>query len=56
MSEEISKAIETIGILKGLQAASYLSEGGKKILGDGSKRIEELVAYIRRSRQRVVGA
>jgi hypothetical protein len=45
-SEEVNKAIEAIGILKGLQQVSpHLTEGEKKILGDISKRIEELVVY-----------
>ncbi|MHC1636247.1 MAG: hypothetical protein ACXQTS_06495 [Candidatus Methanospirareceae archaeon] len=44
--EEINKAIEAIGILRGLQVAPHLSDGEKKILSDVSKRIEELLVYI----------
>ena len=45
MSEQIDKAIEAIGILKGLQVSPHLSDEEKKILGDVSKRIEDLLAY-----------
>ena len=50
LSEEISKAIEAIGILKGLQVSPKLSEGEKKILDEVSKRIEELVTYVKKSK------
>lgn len=49
VSEEINKAIEAVGILKGLQASPHLSEGEKKILGDVSMKMEELISYIQRS-------
>ncbi|VUT23653.1 MAG: hypothetical protein MOIL_00090 [Candidatus Methanolliviera sp. GoM_oil] len=49
--EEIAKAIEAIGILKGLQQVSpHLNEGEKKILADVSKRMETLVMYVQRSK------
>ena len=43
--DQINKTIEAIGILKGLQASPNLNEAEKKLLGDVSKRIEELLAY-----------
>ena len=49
-SEQINKTIEAIGILKGLQVSPNLSEGEKKIFGDVTKRIEELLAYTLRSK------
>jgi hypothetical protein len=44
-AEQINKTIEAIGILKGLQVSPSLSEGEKKILGEVSKTVEELLAY-----------
>ena len=49
-TEQINKAIEAIGILKGLQVSPNLSEEEKKILGDVSKRIEGLLADIQKSK------
>jgi hypothetical protein len=48
--EQINKAIEAIGILKGLQVSPNLSEEEKKILGEVSKRIEGLLADIQKSK------
>ncbi len=50
VSEQINKTIEAIGILKGLQASPNLSEEEKEILGEVSKRIEELLAYTLKSK------
>jgi len=50
MSEQINKTIEAIGILKGLQVSPHLSDEEKKVLGDVSKRIEELLAFIQKSK------
>jgi hypothetical protein len=49
-AEQINRTIEAIGILKGLQVSPNLSEEEKKILGDVSKRIEELLAAIQKSK------
>jgi hypothetical protein len=49
-SEQINKTIEAIGILKGLQVSPNLSEEEKKILGEVSKRIEELLTSIQKSK------
>jgi len=48
--EQINKAIEAIGIIKGLQVSPNLSEEEKKILGEVSKRIEGLLADIQKSK------
>ena len=50
MSEQINKTIEAIGILKGLQVSPHLSEEEKGVLGDVSKRIEELLVYIQKNK------
>ena len=49
-AEQINKTIEAMGILKGLQASPNLNEAEKKILGDVSKIIEELLAYTQKSK------
>ena len=48
--EQINKTIEAVGILKGLQVSPNLSEEEKKILGEVSKRIEELLTSIQKSK------
>jgi hypothetical protein len=48
--EQVNKTIEAIGILKGLQVSPHLSDEEKKVLGDVSKRIEELLAYMQKSK------
>jgi DNA-directed RNA polymerase subunit RPC12/RpoP len=50
MTEQINKTVEAIGILKGLQVSPNLSEGEKKLLGDVSKTIEELLASVRKGK------
>jgi hypothetical protein len=50
LSEQINKTVETIGILKGLQVSPHLSDEEKKVLGDVSKRIEELLVSIPKSK------
>ena len=50
MYEQINKTVEAIGILKGLQVSPNLSEEEKKILGDVSKTIEQLLAYTQSSK------
>jgi hypothetical protein len=50
MSEQINKTIEAIGILKGLQVSPHLGDEEKGVLGDVSKRIEELLVYIQKSK------
>lgn len=50
MSEQINKTIEAIGIMKGLQVSPHLSPEEKKILGEVSKRIEELLSYMQKSK------
>jgi len=49
-AEQLNKTIEAIGILKGLQVSPNLSEGEKKLLGDVSKTIEELLASVRKGK------
>jgi len=49
-AEQLNKTVEAIGILKGLQVSPNLSEGEKKLLGDVSKTIEELLASVRKGR------
>jgi hypothetical protein len=49
-SEQITRTIEAVGILKGLQASPNLSQGEKKLLQEVSQRIEELLAYTQRSK------
>ena len=44
-AEQVNKTVEAIGILKGLQASPNLNEAEKKLLGDVTKTIEELLAY-----------
>ena len=50
LSEQVNKTIEAIGILKGLQVSPHLSDEEKKVLGDVSKRIEELLVYTQKSK------
>jgi hypothetical protein len=50
LSEQVNKTVEAIGILKGLQVSPHLSDEEKKVLGDVSKRIEELLAYMQKSK------
>ncbi len=50
LSEQVDKTVEAIGILKGLQVSPHLSDEEKKVLGDVSKRIEELLAYMQKSK------
>ena len=50
LSEQVNKTVEAIGILKGLQVSPHLSDEEKKVLGDVSKRIEELLAYVQKSK------
>ena len=49
LSEQTTKTIEAIGILKGLQASPHLGDDEKKALRDVSKRIEEFLVYIQKS-------
>jgi hypothetical protein len=49
-TEQITKTVEAIGILKGLQVSPNLSEEEKKILGDVAKRIEGLLVDIQKSK------
>ena len=49
-AEQLNKTIEAIGILKGLQVSPNLSEGEKKLLGDVSKTIEELLTSVRKGK------
>jgi hypothetical protein len=49
-AEQIDKTVEAIGILKGLQASPNLNEAEKKLLGEVSQRIEELLAYKQKSK------
>jgi uncharacterized C2H2 Zn-finger protein len=49
-AEQIDKTVEAIGILKGLQASPNLNEAEKKLLGEVSQRIEELLAYTQKSK------
>jgi hypothetical protein len=46
LSEQVNKTIEAIGILKELQVSPHLSDEEEKVLGDVSKRIEALLAFI----------
>ena len=39
----MSKALEAMGVLKGLQASPNLSDEGKKLLGDVAKTVEGLI-------------
>ncbi|MHC1599352.1 MAG: hypothetical protein ACXQS5_00805 [Candidatus Methanospirareceae archaeon] len=50
LSEQINKTVEAIGILKGLQVSPHLSDEEKKVLGDVSKQIEELLVSIPKSK------
>ena len=50
LSGQVNKTVEAIGILKGLQVSPHLSDEEKKVLGDVSKRIEELLAYMQKSK------
>ena len=50
LSEQVNKAIEAIGILKGLQVSQHLSDEEKKVLGDVSKRIKELLTFIQKNK------
>jgi hypothetical protein len=50
LSEQVNKTVEAIGILKGLQVSPHLSDDEKKVLGDVSKRIEELLAHMQKSK------
>jgi hypothetical protein len=50
LSEQVNKTVEAIGILKGLQVSPHLSDEEKQVLGDVSKRIEELLAYMPKSK------
>ena len=50
LSAQVNKTVEAIGILKGLQVSPHLSDEEKKVLGDVSKRIEELLAYMQKSK------
>ncbi len=50
LSEQVNKTVEAIGILKGLQVSPHLSDEEKKVLGDVSKRIEELLAHMQKSK------
>ena len=43
-TEQINKAIEAIGILKGLQASPNLIDEEKKLLGEIVKRVEVLIS------------
>jgi len=39
----MSKALEAMGVLKGLQASPNLSDEGKKLLGDVAKTVEGFI-------------
>ncbi|MBN1455859.1 MAG: hypothetical protein JW945_06390 [Methanomicrobia archaeon] len=47
-TDQMNKAVEAIGILKGLQVSPSLSAEEKKILGDVSKRIEDVLLYLQK--------
>jgi len=49
-AEQLNKTIEAIGILKGLQVSPNLSEEEKKILGNVSKTIAELLASVQKGK------
>jgi RNA polymerase-interacting CarD/CdnL/TRCF family regulator len=40
---QVNKAIEAVGVLKGLQASPNLSDAEKKLLGDVAKTVEGLI-------------
>ncbi|MGC9444712.1 MAG: hypothetical protein ACP5E9_07305 [Candidatus Methanospirareceae archaeon] len=48
LTEQMNKTVEAIGILKGLQVSPSLSAEEKKILGDVSKRIEDVLVYLQK--------
>jgi hypothetical protein len=50
VSDQMNKTIEAIGILKGLQVSPHLSDEEKKVLGDVSKRIEELLVSMQKAK------
>jgi hypothetical protein len=50
LSDQVNKAVEAVGILKGLQVSPHLSDEEKKALGDVSKRIEALLAYTQKKK------
>lgn len=50
LSDQINKAVEAIGILKGLQVSPNLSQGEKKLLQEVSQGIEEILAFTQRSK------
>jgi hypothetical protein len=50
MADQMNKSIEAIGILKGLQVSPSLSAEEKKILGDVSKRIEDVLGYLQKGK------
>ncbi len=50
LSEQVNKTVEAMGILKGLQVSPHLSDEEKKILGEVSKRIEGLLAYMQKGK------
>lgn len=47
LTDEITKTIEVIGIVKGLQASPSFNEAEKRLLGDVSKILEELLTYLK---------
>jgi RecJ-like exonuclease len=48
LTDQMNKTVEAIGILKGLQVSPSLSAEEKKILGDVSKRIEDVLVYLQK--------
>ena len=48
LTGQMNKTVEAIGILKGLQVSPSLSAEEKKILGDVSKRIEDVLIYLQK--------
>jgi len=50
ISDQVNRTIEAMGMLKGLQVSPHLSDEEKKVLGEVSKRIEELLASTQKSK------
>jgi anti-anti-sigma regulatory factor len=50
ISDQVNRTIEAMGMLKGLQVSPHLSDEEKKVLGEVSKRIEELLTSTQKSK------
>ena len=46
--DQITRAIEAVGVLKALQASPSLSKEERQAIGDCGKTIEGLIAYIKK--------